>query len=179
MTATNRTTAKTFIKLLKVNQDKVTSLFEEFEGLHEKKNSNDRKAELVNQICRELTLHTLVEEKIVYPLARKSIDDTDVMDEADVEHAGAKNLIKDLEKMDPDDSHYDAKVTVLSEYIKHHVKEEEATMFPELEKAGIDGEEIAQEVLQFKEKHQDSKSASPKSTAEKSSSKSKVAHSSK
>lgn len=179
MTTLTRITAKPLIKLLKEDHDKVTALFEEFEELHEKKNSHAKKAELVSQICQELTLHTLVEEKIVYPLARESIDDADVMDEADVEHAGAKHLIKELEKMDPEDSHYDAKVTVLSEYIEHHVKEEEGVMFPKLEKAGIDGEEIAQEILQFKEKHQDSKSASRKSVAEKSPSKSMAAHSAK
>ncbi|MBL8497426.1 hemerythrin domain-containing protein [Nitrosomonas sp. JL21] len=177
MATSTRTTAKPLIKLLKEDHDKVTALFEEFEELHEKKNSHDEKAELVSLICKELTLHTLVEEKIVYPLARESIDDPDVMDEADVEHAGAKNLIKELEKMDPEDSHYDAKVTVLSEYIKHHVKEEEGIMFPKLEKAGIDGDEVVQEVLQFKEKHQDSKSNSRKSVAGKSSSQSTATHS--
>jgi len=172
-------TAKPLIKLLKEDHDKVTALFEEFEELHEKKSNNDKKAELVNLICQELTLHTLVEEKIVYPLARESIDDSDVMDEADVEHAGAKNLIKELEKMHPEDSHYDAKVIVLSEYIKHHVKEEEGTMFPKLERAGIDGKEIANKVIQFKEKHQNPKSASRKSAAGKPPSKSTVAYSAK
>lgn len=177
MTTSTRSTAKPLIKLLKEDHDKVTALFEEFEELHDEKNSNAKKAELVKLICQELTLHTLLEEKIVYPLARESIDDTDVMDEADVEHAGAKHLIKELEKMDPQDSHYDAKVTVLSEYIQHHVKEEEGTMFPELEKSGIDGEEIAQEVIQFKEKHQKLASTSRKGSAQKVSSKSAAVHS--
>jgi hypothetical protein len=85
-------------------------------------------------------------------LAREEIKDTDLMDEADVEHAGAKNLIKELSKMNPDDSHYNAKVTVLKEYIEHHVKEEEKLMLPELEKASIDGEDLVEEVLKFKEK---------------------------
>ena len=75
------------------------------------------------------------------------------MDEADEEHAGAKNLIKQLVNMDHEDSHYDAQVTVLKEYIEHHVKEEETIILPELKKSDIDGEELAEEVLKFKEQH--------------------------
>jgi hemerythrin superfamily protein len=174
-TKTTKTNAKPLIKLLKEDHDKVSALFDEFEQLHEKKNSSGKKAEIVEQICQELTLHALAEEKIVYPAARKAIDDTDLMDEADVEHAGAKNLIKELQKMSPEDSHYDAKVTVLREYIEHHVKEEEGQTFPKLEKSGLDGAEMAEEVLQFKEEHAgDAPSAKSKSAA-----KSAAAHSSK
>lgn len=157
-----KSNAKPLIKLLKADHDKVKALFEDFKKLHEKKSSNDKKAEIVKQICHELTLHALAEEAIVYPVARKSIQDTDLMDEADVEHAGAKGLIKELKKMNPEDSHYDAKVTVLSEYIEHHIKEEEGMMFPGLEKSGIDGEEMAEEIVQFKEDHKESKSTSKK-----------------
>ena len=80
------------------------------------------------------------------------------MDEADVEHAGAKELISQLQSMNPDDSHYDAKVIVLREYIEHHVNEEETKMFPKLVKSGIDGAEMAEEVIHFKEDHKDSES---------------------
>ncbi len=168
MTTSTQANAKPLIKLLKADHDQVKALFDEFEKLHEKKNSNDKKAEIVNQICQELTLHALAEEAIVYPMARESIEDTDLMDEADVEHAGAKNLINELEKMDPEDSHYNAKVTVLREYIEHHVKEEEGMMFPELEKSGIDGAEIAEEIIQFKEDHKKSKPATKKGEKKKS-----------
>ena len=81
--------------------------------------------------------------------------------------------------MNPEDSHYDAKVTVLSEYIEHHVKEEEGTMFPGLEKSGIDGEEMAEEVIQFKEDHKESKSTSKKDDKEQSPAKSSSARSAK
>ena len=174
-----KTNAKPLIKLLKADHDKVKALFDEFEKLHEKKNSNDKKAEIVKQICEELTLHALAEEAIVYPVARESIQDTDLMDEADVEHAGAKQLIKELEKMNPEDSHYDAKVTVLREYIEHHVKEEEGTMFPGLEKSGIDGEEMAEEIIQFKEDHKEPESASKKDEKVKSQAKSTSSRSAK
>ena len=144
---------KPSIKSLKHDHKKVKELFAEFEELHANKGSNDQKAELVNRICKQLTIHTQLEEKIVYPIAREELNDMDLMDEADVEHAGAKKLIKELLTMDPDDSHYDAKVTVLKEYVEHHVKEEEKYMLPELEKSDIAGEELVEEVLKFKEKH--------------------------
>ncbi len=149
---TSKNSAKPLIKLLKEDHKKVKELFAEYENLKEKKHI-DKKAEIVKQLCHELTLHALAEEKIVYPVARDAIKDTDIMDEADEEHAGAKNLIKQLVAMDPEDSHYDAKVTVLKEYIEHHVKVEETIMLPELEKSDIDGEVLAEKVIQFKDKH--------------------------
>ena len=85
---------------------------------------------MVRKICNELTVHAQIEEEIFYPAVRKAIDDGDLMDEALVEHAGAKELISQLEAMDPEDELYDAKVTVLGEQIDHHVKEEEGEMFP-------------------------------------------------
>ena len=105
------------------------------------------------------------------------IDDEDIMDEADVEHAGAKELISQLQSMSPDDSHYDAKVTVLREYIEH-VKEEETIMFPKLAKSDINGEEMAEEVVNFKEdhKHSESKTSSKKDNKEAPLIESKSAH---
>lgn len=151
------TTAKTadVIHLLKADHKKVKDLFEKFESMQDKQNINEKKKEIVLQICQELTLHALAEEAIVYPIARKSIKDEDLMDEADVEHAGAKELIAQLEKMNPDDSHYNAKVTVLREYIEHHVKEEEGSMFPKLQKSDADREAMGEELIHFKEEHEE------------------------
>lgn len=149
------------IKLLKADHEKVRSLFDEFEKLRSKNDNPDKKSEIVQEICHELTLHAMAEESIVYPAARDSIEDEDLMDEADVEHAVAKELIAELQDMDVDESHYDAKVTVLREYIEHHVKEEESKMFPKLVKSEIDGEEMAAEVMQFKEDHKNDDSTSP------------------
>ncbi len=154
----NKSAASDIIQLLKTDHEKVKALFDEFEEIKEKGNSSSKKEKIVKQICEELTLHALAEESIVYPAAREVINDEELMDEADVEHAGAKELISQLQSMSPDDSHYDAKVIVLREYIEHHVKEEETTMFPKLAKSKIDGTEMAKEVVDFKEDHKDSAS---------------------
>lgn len=148
------------INLLKADHKKVKDLFTEFEGLKGKKNSGAKKEEIVKQICQELTIHALAEEAIVYPAAREAIKDEELMDEADVEHAGAKELIAQLQTMSPDESHYDAKVTVLREYIEHHVKEEEGEMFPKLRKSGVDREAMAEEITHFKEERKDESSSS-------------------
>ncbi|WP_350282649.1 hemerythrin domain-containing protein [Nitrosomonas sp.] len=153
------------VKLLKADHEKVKKLFEEFKDLIEKGNSKSKKEKIVKEICEELTLHALVEESIVYPAARDVIEDQILMDEADVEHAGVKELISQLQSMTPEDSHYDAKVIVLSEYVEHHVKEEEKTILPKLAKSEIDEKELAEEVIHFKEDYQDD--GSTKSTQHK------------
>ena len=107
------------IALLKAGHRKVEALFEKYET------ARGRKAEIARQICLELTIHTLIEEEIFYPACRGAGVESDMMDEANVEHDGAKTLIAELENGGPDDDFYDAKVKVLSEEIKHHVKEEE------------------------------------------------------
>jgi len=95
---------------------------------------------LVRQICNELKIHTTLEEEIFYPAARSALDDKgdDLLDEATVEHASAKDLIAQLESASADEELYDAKVTVLGEYIKHHVKEEQEELFPRCRKAKMD-----------------------------------------
>ncbi|KRB81396.1 hemerythrin [Sphingomonas sp. Root710] len=108
------------IALLKADHRTVEELFEKFE----KTSSSTQKEKLCRQICTELKIHTMLEEEIFYPALRGKIED-DTLDEAYVEHDGAKVLINDLESAGPDADFYDAKVTVLSEEIKHHVKEEE------------------------------------------------------
>jgi hemerythrin superfamily protein len=130
------------IAALIADHRKVKDLFEQFEKAKDQENADDEKAGLVKQICTELTIHTTIEEEIFYPAAREQIEDEDLMDEALVEHAGAKDLIAQLEEMDPEDDLYDAKVTVLGEQIDHHVKEEEGNMFPKAKKANVDTEAL-------------------------------------
>jgi hypothetical protein len=107
------------IALLKADHRKVEDLFEKYEK------SRSKKADIAKQICMELTIHTMIEEEIFYPACRQAGVESDMMDEANVEHDGAKALIAELEAGTPEDDFYDAKVKVLSEEIKHHVKEEE------------------------------------------------------
>jgi hemerythrin superfamily protein len=140
--------------LLTADHKRVKSLFKEFESLKEE-GDDDQKATLVETICNELTVHAQIEEEIFYPALREAIDDEDLMDEADVEHASAKQLIAQLEQLEVGGDHYDATVVVLGEYIDHHVKEEEGEMFSKARKADIDsaalGEELAVRKAELKE----------------------------
>jgi hemerythrin superfamily protein len=138
------------VTLLTADHAKVKKLFAEFEDLKEGAGSAEDKSALVTQICNELKVHAQIEEEIFYPAVRRAIDDGDLMDEALVEHAGAKELIAQLEDMSPDDALYDAKVTVLGEQIQHHVNEEEGKMFPKAKKAKIDGEALGVQMMERK-----------------------------
>lgn len=126
------------IALLTADHKTVKGLFGEFAKLKDHKGAEEKKSALVAQICSALKVHTEIEEDIFYPAVRKTIGDGDLMDEALVEHAGAKELIAQLEDMKPGDDLYDAKVTVLGEQIDHHVKEEEGDMFPKAKAAKVD-----------------------------------------
>ncbi len=136
---------------LVADHKRVKTLFEEFEKVRDEGDAEDQKAQLVAQICLELTMHTALEEEVFYPAVRAKIDDEDLMDEALVEHASAKELIEDLESMDPTDDLYDAKVTVLGEQIDHHVEEEESDMFPKARQAKVNTPELAREMEQRRE----------------------------
>ncbi len=137
------------IAILTADHNKVKKLFKEFESLHEKQ--SDEEAEQVAQhICAELTIHATVEEEIFYPAVRKGIDDEDLLNEAEVEHATAKDLIAQIQSLDSSDETYAAKVKVLGEYINHHVKEEQGEMFPKAKKAKLDMEALGEEILERK-----------------------------
>lgn len=127
------------VALLRADHKNVSALFARFDQM---KGNGPQKKKLVETICKELTIHTTIEEEIFYPAVRAAIKDQDLLDEAEVEHAGAKELIAQLKQMNPGDDLYDAKVTVLSEYIKHHVKEEQNDMFPKAKKTSLDMKEL-------------------------------------
>lgn len=132
------------ISLLTEDHQQVKKMFQQFDKL--KDDEQDEKEELAHKICAALTAHAAVEEEIFYPAVRAAIDDDDLMDEAEVEHESAKELIAQIEAGSPTDDQYDAKVKVLGEQIDHHVKEEREEMFPKAKKAKIDlialGEQI-------------------------------------
>lgn len=137
------------IALLKDDHKKVKRLFKDFDKLKDKASDADKVA-LVSQICIELTVHAQIEEAIFYPAVRKAIDDEALLDEATVEHATAKDLIRQLQSMQASDELYDAKVTVLGEYIDHHVEEEQGEMFPKAKKAKLDMEALGKKMASRK-----------------------------
>lgn len=127
--------AKDAIAMLKEDHRRVEDLFSQFESARK----GERKLRIVQSICAELTLHAALEETEFYPLAREFLKkDEDLLDEAEVEHASLKWLIAQLETVSPESDLYDAKVTVLKEYVSHHVKEEEKEMFPKVRKSALD-----------------------------------------
>jgi hemerythrin superfamily protein len=141
------------VQLLIADHKKVQKLFKDFEKLKEDGGAKE-KSSVVQQICMELRIHTTVEEEIFYPAVRESIGDDDLMDEADVEHEGAKSLVAQLEAMKPGDDHYDAKVTVLGEQIDHHVEEEQDEMFPKAKRAKVNLEELGERIMRRKQELQ-------------------------
>jgi hypothetical protein len=126
------------VTLLDDDHIAVKKLFTQFKTLHESGAGASQKEKLVQTICEELTIHMAIEEEIFYPAARRALGDDDLMDESTVEHAGAKNLIKELRGMHSGDPMYDAKVTVLGEQIDHHVEEEREEMFPKARQSDMD-----------------------------------------
>ena len=118
------------VALLTADHRDVKRLFKAYEKLVKNDAEGSERQGLARQICQMLTAHATIEEEIFYPAARAALDDGDLLDEAQVEHASAKDLIAQIESMGPEEALYDAKVTVLGEYIDHHVQEEEGEMFP-------------------------------------------------
>lgn len=142
-----KTQSNDAIALLTADHREVAAMFKQYDALGDRAKGGKKK--LADQICDALTVHAMIEEEIFYPALRDaSKDAADLLDEALVEHASAKELIAQLQDMDPEDDLYDAKITVLSEQIEHHVGEEEKEMFAKARKAGLDmaalGEQMAQ-----------------------------------
>jgi len=151
-TARARSKRPDAIALLKADHRQVEAWFSQFS----KSKSQQKKQQLAIQICDALTVHTTIEEEIFYPAFIEATGDKDIHHEAVVEHAGAKILIAEVQSMSPDDDYYDAKVTVLSEMIKHHVKEEEQPggMFSEAKKSDMDLHALGEQLLARKQELQ-------------------------
>ena len=136
------------IALLKADHREVEGWFDDFE----KTKSESKKQKLADQICLALTVHAEIEEEIFYPACREAGVEEDTMDEADVEHDGAKKLIAEIEANKAGGDHFDAQVHVLGDMIKHHVKEEEGRdgMFAKAKKTDLDMEELGEQLKQRK-----------------------------
>jgi hemerythrin superfamily protein len=138
------------IKLLKNDHDEVAAMFKQFMKM---KKDGAQKSELLEQICTALSVHAEIEEEIFYPACRDALAENGEMmlDEAEVEHASIKSLVEQLEEADPDDEMTAAKVKVLCEYVTHHVKEEEGTIFPKVKKSDLDLDELGAELMERKQ----------------------------
>ena len=137
------------ITLLTEDHENVAQMFEQYEALGDRAHASKKK--LATQICTELTKHATAEEEIFYPAVRAAgKDKEDLIDEATVEHASAKDLIAQILEMEPTEELFDAKVKVLGELIEHHVKEEEEEMFPKARKAGLDMQLLGAQIAERK-----------------------------
>jgi hemerythrin superfamily protein len=133
------------VELLKQQHREVEEMFERFENMTDRAKVSKKK--LADEICNALIMHTTIEEEIFYPATREASEETeDMVDEAVVEHASAKDLIAQIMEMDPGDDLYDAKVKVLSELVEHHVKEEEEEMFPKTRELKLDMKALGAEM---------------------------------
>jgi len=137
------------LDLLMTDHKEVQKLFKEFKRQAKEKDA-ELERQLAQKICAELRIHAQIEEEIFYPAVRNAIDDKDIMDEAQVEHASAKELIAEIEAMQPTDDLFEARVTVLGEYINHHIEEEQDEMFPKVRKSDLDLDQLGQELAQRK-----------------------------
>ena len=142
------------LALLTEDHKTVQKLFKDYEKLTQNDGEEEEKAALAQQICTELTVHAQIEEEIFYPAVRDAIEETELLNEAEVEHAGAKDLIAQIGAMAPGEELYDAKVTVLGEYVNHHIKEEQDEMFPKVRKAKLDTAALGAELLERKQELQ-------------------------
>ncbi|WP_039914986.1 hemerythrin domain-containing protein [Cellvibrio mixtus] len=138
-------------KLLRADHKLVNTLFLQYESSR----SKEKKKALIEQICQELIVHAQIEEEIFYPKVQTALNDTELVPEARVEHETLKHLIAQLEDGEPGDEEFEAKVKVLSEYVKHHVREEQKEIFPKVQNSKLDLEELGAELAQRKEELKD------------------------
>jgi hemerythrin superfamily protein len=146
-TASSASRTQDAVALLKADHRTVEKLFSQFE----KARDESQKQQIAGQICMELTIHTQIEEEIFYPTSREFLDDDEIVNEAVIEHAAAKDLIAEIEAGDPSDEMFDAKVKVLQEQIEHHVEEEEKEYFPQLQKTDMDLKAIGERMKMRKQ----------------------------
>lgn len=136
------------LELLEADHQAVKQLFDSYRELAAHEADAPQRRALAEQICLALTIHTKLEEELFYPLAREALREDDLLDEAEVEHASARDLIGQILAANPHDQLYDAKVAVLGEYVEHHVQDEQDTLFPKLRGSGLDLSLLGARMLQ-------------------------------
>jgi len=134
---TTATRTQTALDLLKADHAEAKKLFRQFEKL-KKNEDTDGMQQVAQTVCDALRIHAQIEEEIFYPALREAGDADDALDEADVEHSHLKELVEQISSSGPGDEHFEARVKVLSEYVEHHVQEEESTIFSKARKADFD-----------------------------------------
>lgn len=139
------------IAMLLADHQKVKQLFREFDQIRAQRDEADLKAELVEQLCEQITVHSKLEEEIFYPALRAAINDDELMDEAEAAHASVSDLIHQIEALEPDDEQVDATVTVLREQLEQHISDEESNLFPKARQAGLDLDTLHGEMTDLKQ----------------------------
>ena len=140
------------LEMLKEDHQRVKRAFKTAEKLHSQ-DAHDELQALVEQTCAEVQVHARLEEELFYPAAREAVKEEDLIEEAEVEHGSAKALMQQLEGLSPDDPKYMATFTVLGEYLKHHIREEETELFEQLgsSRSKVQWEELQQQMLTMRE----------------------------
>lgn len=167
------------VELLSEDHKKVRSMFEQFKKMKEDESGDSEgKKALVEECCTALKIHASIEEEIFYPAIREALgeSDADIMDEAVVEHASAKQFIAQIGRMQPDDELYDAMFTVLGEYVNHHIEEEEKEMFKKARKSKADLHMLGDALEQRRAQLQQQLGASPEGHSQKKVGKQKGLH---
>ena len=145
--AASRSNSRDALNLLRQDHARVKELF----GRFEKARSEEQKAKLAETICNELKVHAQIEEDVFYPAVREALEDEELIDEAQVEHESAKQLIAQIEGGSAGDPLFDARVKVLGEYVNHHVEEEEGELFREVRRTELDLVALGGQLAQRKE----------------------------
>lgn len=138
--------APAVVEMLKEDHEKVKGLFEEFQD-----SEGREQAEIAKTAIHELEVHAALEERLVYPAIREQIDEDEKMNEAVEEHHLVHVLIAELKKIKPSDERFQAKFSVLSELVKHHIEEEEGEILPKAEESNLDWDELEKQVMKKRE----------------------------
>lgn len=148
MASRNNSSARNeILEMLKDDHKRVKKAFRDFEKI-DVESDPETAQQLVEQTCAELELHAMLEEELFYPAVRQALKEQDLVEEAEVEHDSAKQLIAQVRDLSPDDPKYKATFTVLGEYVKHHIKEEEGEMFEQLGRSKVDWQGVLEDMME-------------------------------